>query len=57
MRCLGLRRRRFHREVGVPVRAERRRGRFAGGVPDSENCGRLLAEASACGSPVGPEGK
>jgi len=53
--CRGLRRRRVHREVGVPVRAEHDRGGFAGGVPDSENRGRLWAEASACGSQVGPD--
>jgi len=56
VRCRGLRRRGVNHEVGVPVRAERDRGGFAGGVLDSVNRGHLLAEASACGSPVGPDG-
>ena len=55
MRRPGVRWRWVHGEVGVPVRAERHGGGFAGGIPDTENRGRILAEASARGSPLGAD--
>ena len=53
MRCRGVRWRWVHGKVGVPIRAERDEGGFAGGIPDTKNRSRMLAEASTRGSPLG----